>query len=141
MASRYEHLYILHSEALERCSFENADQIPTDFVDYVLNTPGLSSWYATLLVGTLPGNRYEFYSEYDYKAVINKVLGTLDKMDEALGFFNLSSYVDLLAKLETYDDTLVFLGLIFNILLLIFVAIAVLLVYSLLMISVETKSF
>ena len=75
------------------------------------------------------------------KAVINKVLGTLNKMDEALGFFNLSSYVDLLAKLETYDDTLVFLGLIFNILLLIFVAIAVLLVHSLLMISVETKSF
>ena len=69
------------------------------------------------------------------------VLHELDKIDEALGFFNVRSKPDLLTELVPYDYAVMFIGLIFNILLLIFVVVAVLLVYSLLLISVETKTF
>ena len=43
--------------------------------------------------------------------------------------------------MQTYSFSVMFIGLIFNILLLIFVVVACLLIYSLLLISVETKTF
>lgn len=43
--------------------------------------------------------------------------------------------------METYSQAIMFLGLIFDIIILLFIIISVLLIYSLLMISVETKSF
>jgi len=69
------------------------------------------------------------------------VLGELDKIDRALGFFNASSYPDLLKALVPYEYAIMFIGLIFDILLIIFVVVAILLIYSLLLISVETKTF
>ena len=49
--------------------------------------------------------------------------------------------MDLLEELKLYDYGVMFLGLIFNVLLIIFVVIAILLVFSLLLISIETKAF
>ena len=43
--------------------------------------------------------------------------------------------------MQIYSFSVMFIGLIFNILLLIFVVVACLLIYSLLLISVETKTF
>ena len=43
--------------------------------------------------------------------------------------------------MQTYSSAVMFIGLIFDVLLLIFIVIACLLIYSLLLISVETKSF
>ena len=47
----------------------------------------------------------------------------------------------LLDALISYDYALMFIGLIFDILLIIFIVVAILLIYSLLMISVEKKTF
>ena len=62
-------------------------------------------------------------------------------MDEALGFYNTRSFPDLLNELELFSYAVLFIGLIFDVLLLIFVIVAILLVFSLLLISVETKAF
>ena len=43
--------------------------------------------------------------------------------------------------MELYNYAVMFIGLIFDILLIIFVVVACLLIYSLLLISVETKTF
>ena len=43
--------------------------------------------------------------------------------------------------METYSQAILFLGLIFDIIILLFVILSILLIYSLLMISVETKAF
>ena len=43
--------------------------------------------------------------------------------------------------MKNYSYSVMFIGLIFNILLLIFIVVACLLIYSLLLISVETKTF
>ena len=65
----------------------------------------------------------------------------MDKYDEALGFYNIKSNPLLLEALLPYDYAVMFIGLIFEILLIIFVVLTVLLIYSLLLISVETKTF
>jgi len=43
--------------------------------------------------------------------------------------------------MQTYSYAVMFIGLIFDVLLIIFVAVSCLLIYSLLLISVETKTF
>ena len=58
-----------------------------------------------------------------------------------LGFYNIVSSPWLLSGLESYSYIVMFIGLIFNVLLIIFVVVAILLVFSLLLIAVETKAF
>ena len=43
--------------------------------------------------------------------------------------------------MEVYSTAILFLGLIFDVIILLFIIVSVLLIYSLLMISVETKTF
>ena len=62
-------------------------------------------------------------------------------MDESLGFFNSYSYPELLNELKFFDLSVLFLGLIFDVLLIIFIVVAILLVFSLLLIQVESKTF
>ena len=71
--------------------FANADQFPQDFIDYLTQTPDISHQYTSLMVGTLPGQRYEYYSNPDFEKIKNNVLGELNKIDEALGFYNVWS--------------------------------------------------
>lgn len=49
--------------------------------------------------------------------------------------------LDLLSSMETFSQAILFLGLIFDIIILLFVILSVLLIYSLLLISVESKTF
>jgi len=69
------------------------------------------------------------------------VLRELNKIDKALGFYNIASNPNLLQELEPYSYAVMFIGLIFDILMMIFVVVSILLIYSLLLISVETKMF
>lgn len=56
-----------------------------------MNTPDLSEQYTNNFVGTLPGQRYSFYKESDFDKMKQDILIELDKIDEALGFFNIES--------------------------------------------------
>ena len=58
-----------------------------------------------------------------------------------MGQYNVGTNLQLLFKMESYSFAVLFIGLIFDILLLIFIAVSCLLIYSLLLISVETKAF
>ena len=62
-------------------------------------------------------------------------------MDEALGYFNIHSHPSLMEELLLFNYAVMFIGLVFDILLIIFVTVAALLVFSLLLISVESKTF
>ena len=63
------------------------------------------------------------------------------KIVDALGFYPVVTYLDLLDQMQTYSMAVLFVGLIFDILLILFVIVSVILIYSLLLISVETKTF
>lgn len=58
-----------------------------------------------------------------------------------MGLYNIGTNLSLLFQMQTYSSAVMFIGLIFAVLLLIFIVVACLLIYSLLMISVETKTF
>ena len=106
-----------------------------------MNTPDISYEYSTLMVGTLPGQRYEWYTDSNFLEVKRKVVEQIDKSDIDLGFFNVKSHPALLQELMIYNVAVMFVGLIFDVLLMIFVIVATLLVFSLLLISVESKTF
>ena len=69
------------------------------------------------------------------------MLDHLYPIEEHLGLYQLSTNLVLLFSMQSYSASVLFIGLIFNILLMIFVVVACLLIYSLLLISVETKTF
>lgn len=106
-----------------------------------MNTPDISYEYINMIVGTLPGQRYEWYTNSNFNEVKRNVLSELDKSDKDLGFYNTRSHPVLLQQLAMYNLAVMFIGLIFDVLLIIFVVVATLLVFSLLLISVESKTF
>ena len=71
-------------------------QITAGFIDYILNTPDLSYEYATVLMATLPSQRYSYYSDSNIDKIKQNVLTELNKINEALGFFNIASKPNLL---------------------------------------------
>ena len=121
--------------------FQNVDSLDPGWVDYITNTPNISSQYGNLLIATLPGQRYSYYADANFNKIKKNVLGELSKLDRALGFYNVASNPHLLQQLEPYSYVVMFIGLIFDVLMIIFVVVSILLIYSLLIISVETKMF
>lgn len=65
----------------------------------------------------------------------------MNPITQHLGLYNIGTDLRMLFAMQTYSASVMFIGLIFDVLLLIFIVIACLLIYSLLLISVETKSF
>ena len=65
----------------------------------------------------------------------------ISKVVDALGFYPEKSTVMLLDPLQGYENSLLVLELVFNIIMILFIIISILLVFSLLMNSIEQKSF
>lgn len=62
-------------------------------------------------------------------------------MQEALGFYQPRASMTLLEIMKLSSAASLLIGLLFGIIVILFVVISILLIYSLLMISVETKTF
>ena len=90
---------------------------------------------------TLPSPRVSYYESNNFFTIQQKVTTHANSIIEDLGFFPVRMQMDLLSSMETFSTAILFLGLIFDIIVLLFVILSILLIYSLLMISVETKTF
>jgi ABC-type antimicrobial peptide transport system permease subunit len=64
----------------------------------------------------------------------------VDSFVESLGFYAVNSNMFILKQMQIFNYSTLLLGLVFNVILLVFIVISVLLIYSLLMIGVETKT-
>ena len=51
----------------EGSSFGSDIVIPQGWVNYITQTPNISDQYANIMVGTLPGQRYEYYTNSDFE--------------------------------------------------------------------------
>jgi len=96
---------------------------------------------ADYFVMTFPNPRIDYYKESDYDKLQKNVVGYANIIVNALGFFPVSVTCEILKQLQTLSLGLVFIGIIFSVVSLLFIIISVLLIYSLLMITVEEKSF
>ena len=65
----------------------------------------------------------------------------IDKPIKALGFFTVDPQLDLLKAVKSFANIELMVGLVFSVITLLFASIATLLIYSLLMITTETKRF
>ena len=90
---------------------------------------------------TLPSPRSDYYRSSDMNDIKKKVLGYTDEVVNALNFFKVNTALPLLDRLEHFSLLILYIGLIANIIVILFVIIATLLIYSLLMISIEKKTF
>lgn len=101
----------------------------------------LSYDYSDFLMMTLPSPRVLYYSYNDYFEIQRGVTGYANQLIADLGFFPLKMDLDVLKQMELFSQAILFLGLVFDIIILLFVILSILLIYSLLMISVEAKTF
>jgi ABC-type antimicrobial peptide transport system permease subunit len=96
---------------------------------------------ADFLMMTLPHPRVGYYQSSDYYQIQKGVTGYANQIIDSLGFFPVRMRMDVLKEMETYSQGILFLGLILDIIILLFVILSILLIYSLLEISVESKTF
>ena len=89
----------------------------------------------------MPTPRLEVYQNSDFDSISEGVINYLYPITNGLGLYNVGTNLKLLQSMEIYSFAILFIGLIFDILLLIFVVVSCLLIYSLLLIQVETKAF
>ena len=90
---------------------------------------------------TLPSPRHDFYQSSNYDEIQLGVLTESNQIVEALGTYPVEAKLDLLGEMQVYQYQVMFIGLIFDVIVILFVIVAILLIYSLLLISVETKTF
>jgi len=97
--------------------------------------------YTDMLMYTLPSPRYNYYENSDYTVIQDNVLGKVNEVIGALGFYPVASQTALLASMKITQNGVLLLGLIFSVLIILFVGISTLLIYSLLLATVEKKTF
>ena len=97
--------------------------------------------YADVILMSLPEPRVSYYESTNYEDISRRVTVYANKLGDDLGYYLVVVKLNLLDSLEQYSYAVLFMGLIFDIIILLFVLISVLLIYSLLMISIETKTF
>ena len=94
-----------------------------------------------MLMYTLPLPRYEWYQYSNYQTIQDKVTAQTNQLMASLGFYDFRSMLELLQYMKLSQVASLMLGLLFGVIVVLFIVISVLLIYSLLMISVESKSF
>ena len=140
--SAYEDLVIMeYNQFLPYISnYLLEEQSSDEFVDW-LNTPDVLEKFSSLIMVTLPTPRQSYYESSDFVEIKRGVLDYVNEIVDACGTYPVVASNTLLTSMQVFSIALLFIGLVFNILLIIFVIISVLLIYSLLMITTDTKTF
>ena len=89
---------------------------------------------------TLPNPRSEFYLQ-QFDKVMSDIMQHLTFVEETLGYFPVTIEAFILQDFKMAHLSVTFLQLVFNLVMLLLFLISVLLIYSLLMLSMESKSF
>ena len=77
----------------------------------------------------------------DFEETKKKVLKYMSGIIDKLGTYVPTGVYDVLETMQLFSYGILMIGLIFDIMLIMFVMVSVLLIYSLLMINIETKTF
>ena len=97
--------------------------------------------FAGLIMMVLPGDRLSYYMTTDVAKMRFNIYEVMNEIVSLGGDYPLSGGNSLLNDMAIYNFAILFIGLVFSIVIILFVVIPVLLIYSLLMITTETKTF
>jgi ABC-type antimicrobial peptide transport system permease subunit len=89
---------------------------------------------------TLPSPRYEWYLSDNFDVIQKKITDYTNNFMDKIGFYPVLAQFFIMKDMEGFSLGILFVHLVFDIVLVIFIIISVLLIYSLLMIGVETKT-
>jgi hypothetical protein len=93
------------------------------------------------LVGTIPGDRLKVYQHENIQDVQWEVTDHANKIVGALGFYPVRMQMSVLSYMEGSGEILMMIGLIFDILMITFLELSVMLLHSLLSLSCQEKVF
>lgn len=110
------------------------------FVDWLRNTPNLPDQFATELLYNLPKPREAHYQD-DFNAMRRKITTHLQEVEEFLGNDPVLIASEMLNSIQLLEIAIHIVTLIFNMVKLLFIVVSVLIIYSLLMVSIESKTF
>ena len=71
----------------------------------------------------------------------SEIYEIVNEITELMGLYPVRASTSLVSSMAHYNFAVLFIGLVFSIVIILFVVISVLLIYSLLMITIETKTF
>lgn len=90
---------------------------------------------------TMTAPRMNFYAHSNFDQTQEGITGEVNRFIKDVGFFPVNAKMPILTEMFKFNIAILLFSLIFDVVLLIFIVISVLLIYSLLMIGVETKTF
>lgn len=96
--------------------------------------------FADHLVLTLPSPRYEWYSSDSIDNIQYYVTRYVNKFIGDVGFYPVTAKMPILVEMTTYNVAILLFNLIFRVVISIFILISIMLIYSLLMIGIDTKT-
>lgn len=114
-------------------------QIPPPFRSAIASVPPHSGVSTVLL--NLPSPRFDFYRSTTFATNARSVVAWSSDTLFLLGFDQVDAILPCLRELQATNFASAFLGLMLNIVIILLTLISTLLIYSLLMISVEARTF
>lgn len=86
-------------------------------------------------------SRVQKYLYIDYNIIQKTIIEFSSNIAYILGFTEIKLYLDILSDLETKKNTIMMLGIILDLIIFILIILSIMLLYSLLVIAIETKTF
>ncbi|EGC33767.1 hypothetical protein DICPUDRAFT_56279 [Dictyostelium purpureum] len=97
--------------------------------------------YTQIMIVNLPPSRLEPYINSNQDTILQHIVDFSNKILYKIGFNEFSSSLPVMGQLSKNRYVALFLGLILNVIIFILLFLSILLIYSLLMIDVETRTF
>ena len=97
--------------------------------------------YVHYMIYTFPEPRLSRYSTSDFNSLSAGAVSFMQNISDHLGYYPLKISMPIMEQMKKFNIAILFMGLIFSMILALFVVISIILIYSLLMVSVQQKSF
>ncbi|CAI2362787.1 unnamed protein product [Moneuplotes crassus] len=97
--------------------------------------------YASILLMTFPEPRLNYYKNPDYNKLLEASLYEMTSISQELGYYTVDIKLPLLGQLQAFNLAILFMALLFSMILALFVVISIILIYGLLLVNVQQKSF
>lgn len=132
-------LYTLYKQAIMKTDYWKEVEGYDDFLVY-LETRDASE-VSTHVIINMPKPRTDAYMDANYDDIQKKVTKYASRIVDELGFFPIEMSLDIMTELSPLKYVAIFLGILLNLILFVLFALSVILIYSLLLVSIETKTF
>ena len=118
------------------------DELPANIRTFIADTPLLAETYATSVTLNLPPSlRTTLYENSEFKTIQNGFVDWISPAILSIGFNQVDAEAEILEYMFTTRFFSLFLGLLISLVIFVFVVLSIILIYSLLMINVETRTF